>query len=302
MNNKRIKSKSNKVIFSRILDIIANIIGLILIVIGGMGAFALFSSVQFKYDGVWFLVICLGGILILLKGKKNRMKANNTISVILDIIANIMGVILIVFGAIGALALSSVWPLVISLGGIIILLRGKKKRIKANNLEKNRIASFEDEVRSEKITDSGAFEHTSESTSNKYADILTKLHELNNNIANEELSVKISRIEQIVANIFKIAEEQKKSDKIDTFISYYLPTTLKLLDKYSQYEKYDTGKNVSDLKKEIETVIDKLVSGFEKQLDILLINDVWDVTSDIDVLETMMIRDGLSNSELEVSC
>ena len=232
MNNLRIKSKSNKVIFSKILNIIANIIGVFLIIFGAIGALALFSSVQFKYDGVWFLVICLGGILILLKGKKKRIKR----------------------------------------------------------------------MKSEKTTGNSAFEHASENSSDKYADTLEKLHELNNDIVNEELSEKISRIELIVAHIFEIAEEQKKSDKIDTFISYYLPTTLKLLDKYSQYEKYDTSKNVSDLKKEIEIVIDKLVSGFEKQLDILLIDDVWDVTSDIDVLETMMIRDGLSNSDFKVSC
>ena len=40
-----------------------------------------------------------------------------------------------------------------------------------------------------------------------------------------------------------------------------------------------------------------LVEGFEKQLDRLFQGDVMDITTDVEVLERMLAKDGLSDQE-----
>lgn len=49
--------------------------------------------------------------------------------------------------------------------------------------------------------------------------------------------------------------------------------------------------------RKIEEIMGKVAAGFEKQLDNLYQNDMLDITSDIAVMEQMMIRDGLSGGE-----
>ena len=42
--------------------------------------------------------------------------------------------------------------------------------------------------------------------------------------------------------------------------------------------------------------MDKVVEGFEQQLDRLFQDDAMDITSDVAVLERMLEKDGLGNS------
>ena len=48
----------------------------------------------------------------------------------------------------------------------------------------------------------------------------------------------------------------------------------------------------------IEGMMDKVVEGFEKQLDRLFENDAMDITTDVEVLERMLEKDGLSGNGL----
>ena len=45
--------------------------------------------------------------------------------------------------------------------------------------------------------------------------------------------------------------------------------------------------------------MDTIISAYRKQLDNLYLPDTLDVDTDIDVLETMLKRDGLSTSDFE---
>ena len=47
----------------------------------------------------------------------------------------------------------------------------------------------------------------------------------------------------------------------------------------------------------IESMMDKVVEGFEKQLDLLFQGDAIDITADVAVLERMLANDGLSDQE-----
>ena len=125
-----------------------------------------------------------------------------------------------------------------------------------------------------------------------------KLREIrywNEEIDDERVSARIDDIENTTANIFYLVQEKpERAAEIRTFMNYYLPTTLKLLKAYARLEKQSApGVNVRTSRQEIEQILDKLAEGFRRQLDKLFQAEAIDISSDIDVLETMMAKDGL---------
>ena len=129
-----------------------------------------------------------------------------------------------------------------------------------------------------------------------YAAILAQIRELNDRIADEAISAKLDRMEQVAGRIFRLIEEDEdKRAAAGTFLSYYLPTTLKLLENYAAFEEAGvSGENLSQAKAKIEKTMDSIVAGFEHQLDELYRTDAMDIDSDIRVMETMLRRDTAS--------
>ena len=129
-----------------------------------------------------------------------------------------------------------------------------------------------------------------------YAAILAQIRDLNDRIADERLSAQMDRMEQVAGRIFRLIEEdENKRAAAGTFLSYYLPTTLKLLENYAAFEEAGvSGENLSQAKTKIEKTMDSIVAGFEHQLDELYRTDAMDIDSDIRVMETMLRRDTAS--------
>ena len=129
-----------------------------------------------------------------------------------------------------------------------------------------------------------------------YSGILRNIRRANDRIADEELSRKIDRLEQVTGLIFREVEEHpEKRERIRTFFDYYLPTTQKLLDAYAEFEETGVdGEHLREAKERIEQTMDAIVEGFEHQLDQLYSVDAMDVVSDIKVMETMLYRDTAS--------
>jgi hypothetical protein len=132
-----------------------------------------------------------------------------------------------------------------------------------------------------------------------YDSILKKIRRLDDDIEDEAVSVRIRRIESITRNIFHyVGDNPQKKQQIRTFMGYYLPTTLKLLESYSRIEEVGVaGQNMRDAKDNIEKILDMLVVGFEGQMDQLFKSESLDITSDIEVLEQMMNKDGLTGKD-----
>ena len=129
--------------------------------------------------------------------------------------------------------------------------------------------------------------------------ILAEIKAVNDAIDNEKMSAQIDRIGVITA---KILDYQKthpdKAVQLHSFLSYYLPTTLKILRAYAQLEDQEvSGSNITAAMQRIEGMMDKVVEGFEKQLDLLFQGDAMDITTDVEVLERMLAKDGLSDQE-----
>lgn len=131
---------------------------------------------------------------------------------------------------------------------------------------------------------------------------LDKIHKSNDAIPGEEISAKISRMEQIIQQIFVRAEEHPEViPDLKRMMDYYLPTTVKLLDAYEDMDKQPIqGDNIRSSKKEIENTLDTLNTAFEKLLDSIFQDTAWDVSSDISVLNTVLAQEGLTESAFQV--
>lgn len=125
---------------------------------------------------------------------------------------------------------------------------------------------------------------------------LDEIQQINDSIADEDMSRKIDRIGEITAKILEYQHKNPgKAGQLRSFLSYYLPTTLKILRAYAQMEAQGIeGENIRSAKQRIEGMMDKIVEGFEKQLDKLFQDDAMDITTDVEVLERMLDKDGLS--------
>jgi hypothetical protein len=125
---------------------------------------------------------------------------------------------------------------------------------------------------------------------------LRRIRQINDAIPNPELSEKIYRIEELTAKIFRLLEERpEKAGELRSFMNYYLPQTLKILESYAKLEAQGVdGGNIQEAKQKIESMMDKLVDGYETQLDKLFADDVLDISADLKVMEQMLEKDGLT--------
>jgi len=136
-------------------------------------------------------------------------------------------------------------------------------------------------------------------TTGQYEASLAELREASSFISDESISMKVSKLEDLTAKIFKIVEENpQKLPQLRRFTSYYLPTTLKLVRSYATLEKQGVkGENIMSAKKSIGEILDTLSTGFEQQLDQLFKSDALDIATDINVLENLMQQDGLTGEK-----
>ena len=126
---------------------------------------------------------------------------------------------------------------------------------------------------------------------------LIKVHQINDLIPDtEEMSRKLYRLEDIMDRIFDRVEKQPQSaQNLRKFMTYYLPTTLKLLNAYVELDSQThVGQNITQTRSEIEDTMDTINDAFEKLLDSLFEDVAWDISSDISVMKTMMAQDGLT--------
>ena len=127
------------------------------------------------------------------------------------------------------------------------------------------------------------------------------IRKCNDEIPGEEMSGKLDKLELLVTRIFaRVEEEPEVAPELQKMLSYYLPTTQKLLEAYRDLDKQDVDvKNISETKREIEATVDTINTAFEKFLDELFRDKAWDIQSDITVLNTMLKQDGYLKSDFD---
>ena len=119
---------------------------------------------------------------------------------------------------------------------------------------------------------------------------------LNEAIPDEGVTHSLTRIETLTDQIFQKAATGKGSTgQLRRFMDYYLPTTLKLVRRYRELQSapMQTG-NVARAKARIGELLRDIEGAFQTQLDNLYENDYVDITADIQVMETLLEQEGLT--------
>ena len=85
-------------------------------------------------------------------------------------------------------------------------------------------------------------------------------------------------------------------------MSYYLPTTLKLLQAYQEFDAQPIqGENIKSAKTEISDTLDTITVAFKNLLDSLFEHEAMDISTDISALETMLAQEGLTEDGMKTS-
>lgn len=123
-----------------------------------------------------------------------------------------------------------------------------------------------------------------------------KVRELNDIIPGEVVSEKLFRLEGLLEEIFtRVKEHPEQMSKMHELMDYYLPTVVKIVGAYSEYDGVsEPGPDIVKAKQDIENTLDTINDALCKLLNNLFKDSVWDVTTDAQVLKTVLAQRGLS--------
>lgn len=132
----------------------------------------------------------------------------------------------------------------------------------------------------------------------KGEEYIARIHRANDLIPGEVMSDKLDVLENIMKKIFaEVRKSPEKSSGLRKLMDYYLPTTLKLVEAYADMDSQPQTENIASAKKEIEDSLDVINQACTKIFDEMFEDDNWDITSDINVMKTMMKQDGLVDDD-----
>lgn len=128
---------------------------------------------------------------------------------------------------------------------------------------------------------------------------IMEMQRLKDAIENESVKIKIDEIILVSRKIINnLKEDTSHLPGVKRFFNYYLPTTIKRLNAYDRmYDQGISGTNISGSTDRIETVLDTMIAAYNKQLDSLFAGQAMDIETDIDVIEGMLKREGLTGGD-----
>jgi len=132
---------------------------------------------------------------------------------------------------------------------------------------------------------------------------IERIREENLKIPDALLTDKLAQLEILCGEIFRtVHDKPEKAPQIRKFMEYYLPTTLKIVSTYRVIsERGIGGSEIIEARQRIDDALGTVIKGCQKLLNKLYQDDVLDITTDIDVLEQMLKRDGLTETELQMA-
>lgn len=123
-----------------------------------------------------------------------------------------------------------------------------------------------------------------------------RIRQMNEQIPGEVISKKLDELENILKNIFnRVSEQPSQMGKMQKFMDYYLPTTLKLVEAYAEFDLVENpSEEILEAKSELEKTLDTINQSFKELYQQMFSEKVFDVTTDAQVLKTMLAKDGLA--------
>ena len=128
---------------------------------------------------------------------------------------------------------------------------------------------------------------------------MSEMGRLYMSIKDTEVRQKINELMRITDKITQDAiADPSDIPQIKKFMNYYLPTTIKLLNAYDRMSAQGIeGENLDKSMKNINEMLDASIVAYKKRLDSLFENQALDIETDIEVMNTMLAREGLSGSK-----
>ena len=131
-------------------------------------------------------------------------------------------------------------------------------------------------------------------------DMLETIKRENAAIPDQELSEQMNNLAIKCEQIFRtVSEAPAKAPQVRKFMNYYLPTTLKMLANYRTMQQ--RGVSYGEMKEARDTTVhgmNLILTACQKQIDNLHRDNMLDISTDIDVLEQMLKRDGFTDNEI----
>ena len=129
---------------------------------------------------------------------------------------------------------------------------------------------------------------------------LRSIRHANDLIPDPALSAQIDSIEQSCSQILSILEQRPTLlPQLRTFLRYYLPTTLKLLDARARLEHTANTPTAREVRTRISEALGVIDKSFQRQVEALDEYRFIDLESEMDVLRDMLRSDGLVDDEQE---
>ena len=121
-------------------------------------------------------------------------------------------------------------------------------------------------------------------------------------IDNEEIKKNLNEINDTVDKIIKTIEKDPKKEKcVKNFFDYYLPVTVKLVDRFDEIENQKiSSKDSKIFYDNTNNTIKEINEVFKKFLNNLYKKDMLDTNVEIKVLNSMLKSDGLDEDSLMV--
>lgn len=127
---------------------------------------------------------------------------------------------------------------------------------------------------------------------------LLQIRHANDLIPDPELTRQIDSIENSCRQILALLEQRPQLlSQMRTFLRYYLPTTLRLLDARAKLEKTANTQKARQVREQISVALGEVDKAFQNQLEALDEYRFIDLESEMDTLRDMLRSDGLTNSD-----
>ncbi|MBR4672350.1 MAG: 5-bromo-4-chloroindolyl phosphate hydrolysis family protein [Bacilli bacterium] len=128
------------------------------------------------------------------------------------------------------------------------------------------------------------------------------ISEMENEIDSLEVSRHLKKINKTTSKILNTIEKNKLNNKTSNkFLDYYLPVCVKIIDRYDEIENQElTSKDSKKYMDSSIKMIKETSLAFDKILDSLYQNDIYNNEAEMKVYNQMLKSDGYNSSELEV--
>ena len=119
-------------------------------------------------------------------------------------------------------------------------------------------------------------------------------------ITDETLSAQMDTLSDKCTQIFRtVSETPSKAPQVRKFMNYYLPTTLKMLANYRTMQQRGVSyQEMSQARESAVRCMDMVLTACQKQIDALHKENMLDISTDIEVMEQMLKRDGFMENEI----